>query len=185
MATRNVTGAMQAAAQARDQRPLLLVEALFDSGPLRLWNGLGDLSWNGETWNGSGSLLGIEPGGETQAVAAPGANFTLTGIDSALVALALDEDYQGRKVTMWLGLFDAAGAVIVDPVPVFSGRLDVMEIDEGGETATIRVSAESRLADLERPPGGVYTDEDQKARYPGDRGLEFVAALQDREVIWR
>jgi hypothetical protein len=183
--SRSVTAAMQAAAEARDQKPLLLIEALFDSGTLRLWSGLGDLAWNGEVWTGSGSLLRIEPGGETQVVAAPGANFVLSGIDSALVALALDEDYQGRPVTMWLGLFDAADAVIADPIPVFSGRLDVMEIDEGGETATIRVSAESRLADLERPPGGVWTDADQKSRYPTDRGLEFVAGLQDREVIWR
>lgn len=185
MASRTVTAPMQAASDAPAQAPVLLVEAVFDAGALRLWTGLGELLYDAKTWTGSGDLLRVEPAAEVQAVVSAGASFTLSGVPSDLVALALAEDYQGRPVSMWLAMLDAAGAVTADPVLVFAGRLDVMEIDEAAETAIIQVSAESRLADLERPPGGVYTDEDQKARFPTDRGFEFVATLQDREVIWR
>lgn len=182
--TRTLTGAMVTAAESASQSPIILVEALFDSGALRLWTGYGTLTWDAKAWTGSGDLLRIAPAEETSRVVAAGATFMLSGVSSDLIAIALAEDYQGRTVNMWLGMLSGE-SVIADPVLVFAGLLDVMEIDEGGQTATITVSAESRLAILEKPPGGYYTDEDQKARYPTDRGLEFVADLQDKEVIWR
>jgi hypothetical protein len=54
---------MAAMAVAADVRPLILVEALFNSNVptsyLYLWNGIGDLSWNAKTYIGAGNLLRI------------------------------------------------------------------------------------------------------------------------------
>ena len=183
--TRPITAAMITAAESADQNPALFIEALFDSGPLRFWSGLGPISWDGKSWTGAGNMLAVTSAVETTRVVASGAAFVLSGIPSAEIATALGEEYQGRQVTYWLGLLDSAGAVIIDPITAFVGRLDVMTIDEGGDTATLSVTAENRLTDLERAPGGVYTDEDQKARFPTDKGLEFVAVQQDQEVLWR
>jgi len=63
-------------------------------------------------------------------------------------------------------------------------RLDTMQITDGGETCTLAVAAENKLVILQRAKEARYTDEDQKARYPDDRGLEFVSGLQDREIVW-
>jgi hypothetical protein len=62
--------------------------------------------------------------------------------------------------------------------------MDVMGIEDSGDTANINVTAESRLIDLERSRERRYTSEDQKINYPNDKGLEFIADLQDKELVW-
>ena len=56
---RNATAAFVAALSDQDLRPVIFFEGEFASGWVRLWSGLGDVSWNGRTWSGAGSLLGI------------------------------------------------------------------------------------------------------------------------------
>ena len=62
--------------------------------------------------------------------------------------------------------------------------MDVMTIDDNGETANISLTAESRLIDLERARERRYTSDDQKVRHPNDTGLDFVASLQEKEIAW-
>lgn len=84
----------------------------------------------------------------------------------------------------FLGVLNDSGAVVSDPYLLFSGRMDLMNIDDGGETCIISISAESRLIDLDRTRERRYTSEDQKIDFPNDKGLEFVADLQDKEIVW-
>jgi hypothetical protein len=67
---------------------------------------------------------------------------------------------------------------------VFAGELDQMNIEEASETCTISVTAENVLIKLERPVVRRFTNEDQKSRFPDDKGLEYVASLQDKEIFW-
>lgn len=182
--SRDLTSGMATAVAADVTSPILLVEALFDSGPVRVWSGVGTLTWAGLSWIGTGSLLSISPVEETQELRATGATFTLSGIPSDMLSLALAEPYQGRPVRMLFGLLDQTGVVIGDPVQIFGGRCDVMTIDEGAETASIEVTAESRLLDLERPRERRYTPEDQALTYPGDKGLDYVASIQEADITW-
>jgi hypothetical protein len=62
--------------------------------------------------------------------------------------------------------------------------MDTMGIEDSGDTANIGLTAESRLIDLERSRERRYTSEDQKIDYPNDKGLEFIADLQDKEIVW-
>jgi hypothetical protein len=181
---RSVTPAFAAAVAAGTVRPALLVEALFDSGALRLWTGIGDLTWNGETWTGAGTALAVEAIGERGDVQALGTSVTLSGIPSALVALALAEPYQGRMVRIWQALLDDAGAVVADPDERFGGRCDVMSISDDALTATITMTVESRMIDLQRPRMRRYTHADQQIAHPLDRGLEYVATIQDQQIKW-
>ena len=73
--------------------------------------------------------------------------------------------------------------IVADPVLVFHGRMDVMNI-EIGNTATITVTAESRLADWNRARTSRYTDEEQQRLYPGDKGLQYVAQTAEMELVW-
>lgn len=181
---RTMSPDMAALTTASAVSPFVLVEAHFSSGVVRLWNGYGALSWNGEQWLGGGELLELSGVEETATTSAAGVKVSLSGIPSDMLALALGEHYQGRPARLWLGAMDEAGQIVADPIPLFSGRMDVMNIDEGAETSTIVLSAENRLIDLKRQDELRYTDAAQQALYPGDRGLEFVAALQDRELVW-
>ena len=59
-----------------------------------------------------------------------------------------------------------------------------MTISDGGDTATIKLTAESRLIDLDRSRERRFTSEDQKIEFPDDKGLEYVDDLQDKEIVW-
>lgn len=162
--------------------PVLLFKGEFDSGDLNLWTGVGTIDWNGVTYTGSGNILEVTAVSEVQDLKASGVQFTLTGVSSSIVSIALTEDYQNRDVSVWFALMES-GAIKADPFLLFKGKMDVMTIDEAMETATVILNAENILIDLERPNESRYTDEDQQKRFPGDKGLEFVASLQEKEIV--
>lgn len=182
---RSLTAGMVTEVTAASLQPILLVKLAFDSADLNLWTGIGDLSFGGDTYTGAGDLLTFSRIEESDDLKAVGLTGTLSGIPSSLIAIALAEDYMGRAVTVWFGALDSAGALVTSPFKVFAGLIDTMPVEDGGETATIQVTAENRLARLEESRARRYTPEDQAIDYPDDKGLDFVVALNDgREIVW-
>lgn len=181
---RDLTASVQSAIAAAEVKPILLFEGNFSSGQVYLWSGYGDLSWNGQTWEGVGNLAAVSPITENDEVQANGISVSLQGIPSEMIALALLEVGQGRLGRIYIGFLDANDAVIADPVLAFEGRLDVPSIEEGGETSSISITYESRLIDLQRPRETRYTNEEQQRLYPSDVGFEYVPALQEKVINW-
>lgn len=153
------------------------VELMFDTGALRIWSGIGEKTISGQIYTGTGSLLAVGGMEETDSLSAPGANITLNGVDSSLVSLAMQEPYQNRSCRILLG----SGTAFFE---IFSGFMDVMTIEDSGDTCVINLTAESRLIMLDRKVPLRYTQETQQARYPGDTFFSFVAGLQDKKVEW-
>jgi hypothetical protein len=187
--------------------PFFAVDLEFDSGTLRFWTGVGTKSINGEDYIGAGAFLGISEIQETAEIAAAGATLALSGIPAELLSLALTEPYQNRRCIIYFGviaqgpvalltedddaiLTEADDLILLDKPPsadmaiLFIGTMDRMDIEEGAETSTIRLAVENRLLDLERARVRRYTNNDQQSRFPGDRGLEFVETIQDRDLFW-
>jgi hypothetical protein len=182
--TRPMASATAAAAAARVVRPVILVEADFLPEPLRLWSGLGPLTWDDRLFTGAGSLLGASGVDETTDTQATGVSFSLSSMPPQLLdSLPNPSNFQGRPGRMWLALLTEAGAIDGEPVQVLGGRMDVLSFSEG-ESVLFNLSVESRLADLERPRVRRYTDRDQQAVHAGDRCFEFVPSLQDDEIVW-
>ena len=186
-------------------RPFFAIQATLDSTNLRLWTGLGDLSISGITYTGVGEFLSIGDLEEASDISVKGLSLTLSGIPSDLISLALNTPYQGRELTMYFGVTDLQRVFLLQengsfllletdsritvgdddaPAQMFRGFIDTMTIEEGAETASISVSVENRLIDLERTRIFRYTDQSQKAVHPNDKGLEFVEDLQDKTFNW-
>ena len=185
---RSVTTAFNNAIVSQVVRPLLAVELEFSTGTLRFWNGYGDLTMtaggSSNTFTGLGDLIGVSAIGESDQVEAIGASLSLTGIKSSFISTALTGIYTNRNASIFLGLFDSSKSVIADVYTLFKGKMDIMKIDEGPESATITLNLENRLIALDRPLNRRFTHEDQQERFSGDLGLEFVPDLQDKEIIW-
>jgi len=164
--------------------PILLFEGEFSSGWLRMWSGVGTLSWNGYSWLGAGKLGAISPIGETADVRAEGVTCSLSGIPSDLLATALGEVRTGKPASIYFGCVNDAGTVIADPYLAFAGRIDLTQVQEGSETSSIHLQIESELIDLQRARLRRYTNEEQQADFAGDRGLEYIEALQDFSGEW-
>ncbi|MGH6719545.1 MAG: hypothetical protein ACREER_09530 [Alphaproteobacteria bacterium] len=191
MTDRSLTAAVTTETTAAAAKAALFARFNFDSGTTYLWSGIGEIttaalgSLPAATWTGAGTLGAVSAIEEASELRAVGLTFTLSGVPSSLLSIALGEHYQGRAATVWLAFFDAAWVMVADPVQVFAGRMDVMEIAEGGATATIRVSAENRLIDLERNDRvRHYTPDDQKADFPGDLGLDYVPKMIEKVIYW-
>jgi hypothetical protein len=183
--SRTIAPATQAELAQSQLAPVLFVELDFASGFIRLWSGVGPITWNGQTWTGGGQLLEVSSIEETKAVEATAASITLSGVPSELVAVAYGDFSQGRPVRIWLGLMNMNnGTILENPVQIFAGRMDTIGDADSGETATIAVSAESNLADLDRLRVRYYTDQDQQRIFEGDRSLRYIPSMQDRPVTW-
>lgn len=167
----------------KDQLELFYaVELGFSSGTLRFWTGYGELTADGEEWTGSGLVMSISSSQENTDLSANGLSLTFSGLNTTVVSFVLNENYRGRIAKVYVG-------ALVDNVPtdlyqIWSGRMDTMTIVEDGNTATVQINVENTLIDLERPRLRLYTDEEQKTRYPNDNSLSKVAGLQNRQIIW-
>lgn len=181
---RDLTEAFVGELEAAVKTPVLFYEGDFASGTVRFWSGLGTIAWDGHDWTGAGNLAGVSAIEETGDVQANGVTLSLSGIPSALVSLVLEEARQGLPGTVWLGFLAADGTVVADPAIAFAGRLDVPQIEDGATTATIAISYENRLRDLERAREYRYTDESQKLFHPEDKGFEYVPSLQEWSGTW-
>lgn len=180
---RDISAVTAAAGKAPVARPVFLVRLNFVSGVVRAASTPFDIAHEGETYLGLGALgaiSAVQEGAELQSYAV---QLTLTGIPSDLVSIALADQYQGREAKVWLALLDEQHRVVGTPLLIFRGRMDTMDL-ELGETATMTLTVQSRLGDWERPRIRRYSNEDQQAEYPGDRGLEYVSQMAEKTIYW-
>lgn len=182
---RNLHSDFDTAIQASEVHPILIAKINTSGGDVRVWTGIGDLTFDSETYTGTGDLGGVTEISEKSDMSATGLTFTLSGIPSSTISIALGQMEQGRACTLWLALLNTStGALINNPYELFSGFTDVTIISEGGETSTIAINAENRMISLERTRVRRYTDEDQQNEHSGDKGFEFVPGLQDKVVVF-
>jgi hypothetical protein len=182
--SRDLTAGLEADVVAASLRPALFYEGVFTGGTLRLWTGLSTIDWNGYTWTGAGNLLAMSQIEESLEIKAAGLSVTLSGLNPAVISLALAQARQGLSGKVWLGTLAADNTVTADPFLSFEGRLDVPEISDDGESCTVVINYESRLIDLERARERRITHEDQQIEYPGDLGRQHVARMQDQVLTW-
>jgi hypothetical protein len=166
--------------------PYFAVSATFNaSQTLRIWSGYGDITISGNTYSGAGELLSITPVQETAQTRADGVEITISGVPAAILTYALDAEYQNKALIIYLGVLSKTTLQPSgNPYTLFSGLMDIMTINDGADSLSITVSAENKLIILNRDKVLRYTDQDQKRLFPTDKGLEYVASIQDKPLTW-
>lgn len=161
-----------------------LVYMGFSPTPLTLNASNFDFSYGGLLYKGAG-ILGTVAEVQDSPGEIKGLSFELSGVSTEAVALALDgsNEVQGTPCAIRTALIDSSYQIVDAPTD-WVGTLDTMSISEDGDTCTISVTAESSAVDLLRGSPITYSDADQKALYPGDRGFEFVLSQVDAPIIW-
>lgn len=162
-----------------------LIHAEFGDGDMRAWPGVGDLVTGGETWTGTNGTVEI-PGLQLElGFIASKLDITLSGVNPAFQTRAENNKtlVQSRTITIFLqGLSQDDWQPLGDPVAVWTGLMDIMKYSGTVDRASITLSCETPFVTRNKPRGAYYTDADQKRRYPGDEGCEFVSALEDKNV---
>ena len=181
--SRTIAAETVEALQADRLMPIGLVELSFGSGTVRFWTGIGDFVWGGRIWSGVGTLGRIGTLEETTESRAAAVELQLSGIPAEVLAIANSEDWQGREARIYYAVLDDSRQLVGEPFQIRRGLIDLMTLTEGDE-ATITLAIESRDIDLGRNRARRYTAEDQRAEYPGDKGCDAVALLQERDIQW-
>lgn len=181
---RQMSSAMQAAITARVVVPVILVDLTFVTGTVYVHTGLGDLTWDGNTYKGVGSLGSVSTITESNGVEATGTSVTLSGIDPTLYADSLSEIRTGQPANIWLACL--ANGVIVDALLMFSGLIDQPTINETADDITIQLALETNLTNLQRATYKLYSTAEQRRLYPDvpDSGFDFVPIMSDVANRW-
>ena len=181
--TRGLDSATATAAGADAHAPVGLVKLEFEGGDVCLWTGLGTLSYGGDTYTGAGDLGFIGPIDEDTDLTRNTLEVGLRGIPNDIIAIAFNQQYQGRPATVYLGYLDPDTGRLVGPPAAFTGMMDYPTITLGSE-CQVRIAVEDEFAVLDRPKARRYNGGDQQARHPGDRGLEFVEQATEKQINW-
>ncbi len=180
--TRSLSGSTITASQADTLRVVYFTEVDFASGAIRKNSTDRDITWGGNTFEGAlgiGTIGAIEEGAELKSRSLP---FTLRGVPNDIVLVSLSEHYQGRDVTVWIGLLDEGYDLIDTPTLFWKGLADTMDTEMGSDS-TVTLTAQDRFSRWDTNPEVRYTDEQQQARFPGDLGLQFISEMPQKELF--
>jgi hypothetical protein len=179
---RLINGPALAQLNADGLRAAMLVEMLL-SGPVRLNTANVNLEYGGQTYFGTGVLGAVEEVDDS-----PGEyknlTFTLSGVDLAVIAIALAENVRNKRVTVRLAVIDPASNTILDAPVIWTGTIDQMPVQQGGEAAIVSVSAEHRGITFARAKPLNYNEVDQARVDPTDTSLRFVQSQSTHQDIW-
>lgn len=169
-------------------RPFLLIEAMFDNDPWRSWTGNGLLQWSQRNWVGLGSIISISAPQESSDGRANPLTLRMNsgnGVDpSKYIANVLATHVQGRPLRIWWGFMTDLGAIVDSPLLVYSGFMDQIRIVDTGGSCAIDLGCEQELIDQSRAAKFRMTPRRLQETSPGDKGFDYVASIEERQVPW-
>lgn len=187
--TRTIATANKNETTAEVFRPVLFLFLDLDGGDVTVNSSDQDIAWDfdgdssDETFTGVGQFGSVSVINESADLKASGIQCMLSGIPTTHISNALSEDYSGRTAKLYIGFLNASRVLVADPMVIFAGRIDAMDI-QIGKTASVSVSIESKLVDWERARIRRYTNEDQRNLYSTDEFCEFVVQTVEKELVW-
>lgn len=160
------------------------VKAEFDTETIYVWTGNEDISIDGNTYIGAGSLLSVSDVRDSLEMKSEGLTITISGMDETVLNLALTENYQNRFLTVFLGTLSGGTEIVAGKMILFKGRMQSMNISDDPSGAMITIECENRLTDLDKPSNLRYTNQSQKFIDATDTCFSRVQLLQDKEIFW-
>ena len=142
-------------------------------GEVWLWSGVGDLVYDGQTWQGVGEFGRVVNVGGAKQLAVRSLDFELTGIPDE-AAQYLNKDIRGRSAKAWVAGMDHDGIGVNGSAwPVVDSIADYQElpIDDDG-TVVVRISVTEPVYSIERAREDAWTSEWINEVY-GPQDIEF------------
>lgn len=186
MAGRGASAAFLTEIAKPANQPVHLFEAHFDDGVIRNTDAYRTLTWGGNTYLANGHFMQFSGIQESAALKVSECDIALSGVDQVWISAVLAKQYIDRRLVIYKAMLSAGtDAVIVDPVPIFDGRMDAPAITENPDDGKciVAIHAASHWVDFERKPGRHTNHEEQQIHFPGDRGFEYAAQLT-KEIKW-
>lgn len=165
----------------------MLIEMDFAGGTLRLTTAGADILDNDSppnTWSASGLLGAVAAVEDKTRGDVSGISMEVSGVDPAIIAIALGEQVRGRPLALHLAILDATTHALLDVSQIWAGQMATMQISMQDQKASIKLSGEHRGVLFSRAKPLRYIDSDQQSLFPGDRCLEYVASQSQKIDVW-
>lgn len=167
---------------------LMLVELQLRSGTARYTTWPVSVPALGQTWQGVGNLGKVSPLHESEDGGEEKLTLTFSPVDLGTRALSLGDpgDYQDRPVRIWVGMVDPQSMTIAGtPVLRFTGVMDQLKLERKGTTGTISMNCRTASYDVRSNPAALRMNNVQhQARFPTERGFEYLTSLIGNEAVW-
>jgi hypothetical protein len=159
-----------------------LVKMELTSGNLFLTSLDFDVVISGDTYTGMRGLGNISQIEESDN-GATGISLSLAGVTESHIAEVLNENIQGRKVTVKMGVLNTSTEppLLAIDDNVWQGFLDTQNYNEG--QSTIIVTAENRLIEWDKPRLLRFSNQDLKRVRPDDNFFKYADTMANKEII--
>lgn len=166
-------------------KTILMVEIDHPVRFIRAWNGLGDLDYDGQTYEGMGYVGQVNPIGTSADIEVPEVSLGLSGVDADALE-GLDESVKGRFAEVYEAFLDDHYRV-VERTLLFRCRLDYQtyKVDPESGKADMALFAHAGLFHLLNRSGAKMSPEEAKALDPDETGYDEVHLQQDLQLIWK
>lgn len=163
--------------------PVFLVWLDWPSDPVFAHSGVGEISFDSETWTGVAHLASVNLPQESGGIAAQTAVFSLTEMPSDIATLVASAP-RDMDCGVWFGaVSERAGSTLVGtPCEIFRGVSDELrEIIQMADGDVMRgADLMARTGPSKRATASVYhTNEQQQIDHPGDTLLRHAAGTDD------
>lgn len=161
----------------------MAADFFFDTGVTRVHTGAGNIVLNSFVYTGLGDLGSIDTISEENTASASSLSLTLSGLNSALLSQALNENCVNRDFNGYLLALNQDGTVAVADL-VFKGFISENSATLGNEDSSLNFKISNIFEKWDTGFSNRYTDESHRSRYPNDRIFRYVAQMSERSIFW-
>lgn len=185
--SRTITAAALAAIQAQRAEIIHLLSLAFSGGTVRFTSGSHNVEWNGVTWSASGSAMSFESVAETPDPSGQRLRITLDGVQLGAITALLAENYVGRLGILRRAYLNTSGAIIADPIVLFTGYLNApWDVTEDWDNGWCKVETEivSPLAVFQQVRGICADATSHQSHFAGDTFFSHIASKPEGDFGW-
>jgi hypothetical protein len=163
------------------------VEMQFASATVRVCNFNKDFEWGGFTWRGLGSLGSISEIKSSEKIEPNPVTLSLNLAQPEWLALGVGpvEEYRGLPVIIYQCPLDPQHRLIDLPAVAWAGEMDVVSASvEADGGASLQMRCEPAAKRLRRRVPLRVNPIQQRQRFPGDSGLDYLPDLLATPQTW-
>ena len=176
---RNLSPVFQQVIDSHEIAPVMLIHLDMLPIPVRVWTGVGDIQYMGETWIGAAHVGSIEPIKESATIKAESVRLTLNCVPDIDLSELKNEEYKGRQAEIYYCLMEESCNEVIASDLGFCGEMDAMRLKYGDRGRSIEITVVNDLVRLKKSWALMHTDSDQRRLHPDDTSHRFIHAIQD------
>lgn len=163
-------------------RTVQILELDHPAGMVRVNSSLQNIDWNGNTFVALGKMGRVSGVKSTTAIRTQEVSIDMVGplMDADSLAIAQDENIQGRTAALRQAFLTTNGQVIEAPIFIADITMDVASVSESDGNQTLQISGYLTMFAARNGKAINYSNERQQARFPGDTGFDRLAGLADK-----